>query len=170
MNSFEQYLSDQRIIPDKKIPFFLHWVKHCYAYNKKPTLALTKHKEDWQVEQARMAIHLYVFHKNRLAGNPPKTASAIKRWSIVKSDMVRIMRLKHLSLDTEKTYIGWLRSFARVLNFRSPDQISCAEAKFFLTWLAVKRRVAASTQRQAFHALLFFFGLCSTKISEIWGK
>jgi hypothetical protein len=39
MNRFEQYLSHQRIVPYKKITFFLHWVKRCYLYCNKPTSA-----------------------------------------------------------------------------------------------------------------------------------
>lgn len=40
INSYEQYLSNQRIIPDRKIPFFLHGVKRCYNHSKKPTSAI----------------------------------------------------------------------------------------------------------------------------------
>lgn len=170
MNSFEKYLSNQRIIPNKKIPFFLHWIKRCYTHCNKSTSVtlsqdeinsflerLTKHKEDWQVDQARMAIHLYAFHKNRLAQNQSMTASATKQWAVIKDDMVKVMRLKHLSMSSEKTYIGWLRSFGRFLNFRCPQQITGTQAKAFLTCMAVERRVSSSTQNQAFHALLFLF-------------
>ena len=170
MNSFEQYLSSQRIIPDNKIPFFLHWIKRCYVHYKKPASAmlnqseidsflqqLAKQKEDWQVDQARTAIQLYAFHKNRLSENRNRDTSAVKQWVIIKEDMVNIIRLKHLSLSSEKTYIGWLRSFGRYLNFRCPQQITGVDVKNFLTWLAVERRVASSTQNQAFHALLFLF-------------
>lgn len=146
MNSYEQYLSKQRIIPDKKIPFFLHWVKRCYNHCKKPTSAilgqdeidaflkqLAKQREDWQVDQARMAIHIYTFHKNQITESHNKTASASKQWTTIKDEMVKIMRLKHLSMSSERTYIGWIRSFGRFLSFRSPEQINGTQAKAFLT-------------------------------------
>lgn len=49
------------------------------------------------------------------------------------------------------------RSPCRYFGFRHPDHIVDTHVKDFLTWLAVERRVSASTQNQAFHALLFFF-------------
>lgn len=104
-----------------------------------------------------MAIHLYTFHKNQITESRNKTASASKQWTTIKDEMVKIMRLKHLSMSSEKTYIGWIRSVGRFLSFRSPEQINGTQAKAFLTWLAVERRVSASTQSQAFHALLFLF-------------
>jgi integron integrase len=170
MNRFEQYLSNQRIVPDKKIPFFLHWVKQCYLHCNKPISAtlgqdeidsflmkIAKRKEDWQVDQARMAINLYGFHKSRIEQRQIDTKPAAKQWAVLKNDMVRIMRLKHLSLSSEKTYIGWLRSFGRYLGFRHPEHITGNHVKDFLTWQAVERRVSVSTQNQAFNALLFFF-------------
>jgi integron integrase len=170
MNTFDQYLSRQRIVPDKKIPFFLHWVKQCYLYCNKPNSAslgqdeidgflrkIAKQKEDWQVDQARMAINLYGFYKSHIEQMKNTAAPATKQWAVLKNDMVNIMRLKHLSLSSEKTYIGWLRSFGRYLRFRNPEQITSAQVKDFLTWLAVERRVSVSTQNQAFNALLFFF-------------
>ena len=45
MNKFEHYLSQRRIIPDKKIPFSLHWVKRCYLHCNKPASATLKQDE-----------------------------------------------------------------------------------------------------------------------------
>jgi integron integrase len=104
-----------------------------------------------------MAIHLYGFHKGRIEQSRTDGTSAARQWALLKNEMVKIMRLKHLSFSSEKTYIGWLRSFGRYLGYRHPDHIDGAHVKDFLTWLAVERRVSASTQNQAFHALLFFF-------------
>lgn len=76
------------------------------------------------------------------------------------------MRLKHLSMSSQKTYVGWLRSFGKYLGYRHPDHLAGFHVKAFLTWLAVERRVSVSTQNQAFHALLFFFRHVLTK-SEV---
>ena len=40
---------------------------------------------------------------------------------------------------------------------KPPEDLPTEDVKAFLTFLAVERKVAASTQNQAFNALLFFF-------------
>lgn len=71
--------------------------------------------------------------------------------------MVRILRLKQRSLNTERTYLRWLRSFYKFLNGMPPASLESSHLKQFLTYLAAERRVSASTQNQAFNGLLFFY-------------
>jgi integron integrase len=68
-----------------------------------------------------------------------------------------VLRLRHLSLSTEDNYVSWLRRFARFVSERC-DPLAKPEQKMegFLTQLA-KQEVSASTQNQAFNALLFFY-------------
>ncbi|MDD2310260.1 MAG: phage integrase N-terminal SAM-like domain-containing protein [Desulfuromonadaceae bacterium] len=56
-----------------------------------------------------------------------------------------------------KTYAHWSRQFQRFLKIKSPQELSTADVKEYLTYLAVKCKVAASTQDQAFNSLLFLF-------------
>jgi integron integrase len=65
--------------------------------------------------------------------------------------------LKQRSYRTEKTYLGWLRDFYRFNGSVPPNKIDDRHLLDYLTYLAVERRVAKSTQHQAFNALLFFF-------------
>ncbi|MBU4307968.1 MAG: integron integrase [Candidatus Aminicenantes bacterium] len=76
--------------------------------------------------------------------------------------MRRLIRLKHYSYSTENTYIDWAKrffDFCAVLKVNSTDQLhyQSSDIREFLSYLAVKKRVSASTQNQAFHALLFLF-------------
>jgi site-specific recombinase XerD len=66
--------------------------------------------------------------------------------------------LNHTALSTEKTYIYWVRQYASFLQQPQREPLLTAEAKMqgFLTHLAL-RGVSASTQNQAFNALLFFY-------------
>ena len=68
-----------------------------------------------------------------------------------------MLRLKQLSFQAEKTYLHWVRSFYRFLNGASPFSINDSNVKEFLTYLAVEKHVSASTQNQAFNAILFLF-------------
>jgi integron integrase len=73
-------------------------------------------------------------------------------------DQVReIIRLKHYSPRTEKTYVGWIRRYILFHNKRHPREMGSREIETYLRNLATERRVAASTQNQAFNAILFLY-------------
>ncbi|NVK02533.1 MAG: integron integrase [Oceanospirillaceae bacterium] len=73
-------------------------------------------------------------------------------------DVVRQrIRLKHYSHRTEKSYIHWIRHFVRFHNRQHPRDMGKPEIESSLTYLAVERKVSASTQNQAFNALLFLY-------------
>ncbi len=67
------------------------------------------------------------------------------------------VRLRHYSLRTEQTYIHWIVRFIRFHDCRHPKDMGEDEVAQFLTHLANRRRVAASTQNQALNALVFLY-------------
>jgi len=65
-------------------------------------------------------------------------------------DQVRdAIRLKHYSYRTEQAYVGWIKRYIYFHGLRHPADMGAPEVKAFLTHLAVKKNVAASTQQQA---------------------
>jgi integron integrase len=73
-------------------------------------------------------------------------------------DRVRhAIRVRHYSRRTEKAYTFWVRRFILFHGKRHPLEMGTPEVTNFLTDLAVRRKVAASTQNQAFSALLFLY-------------
>ena len=75
-------------------------------------------------------------------------------------DEVRdVLRRRHYSIRTEKTYCEWIKRYIRHFNMKSRADLCEGERKVedFLTYLARDRRVAASTQNQALNALVFFY-------------
>jgi integron integrase len=73
-------------------------------------------------------------------------------------DQVRdLIRLKHYSIRTEKSYVSWIKRFIIYHNKRHPEDMREKEIEKFLTHLAVDLNVASSTQNQAFNALLFLY-------------
>jgi hypothetical protein len=69
-------------------------------------------------------------------------------------DQVRdLIRLKHYSMRTERAYADWIKRFI-FHHKRHPKEMGAPEIQAFLTYLAVGRNVAASTQQQALSALL----------------
>ena len=73
-------------------------------------------------------------------------------------DQIRkAIRVKHYSYRTEQTYIYWIKKFILFNNKRHPNEMGEKEINRFLTYLAVNRKVAASTQNQALCAILFLY-------------
>lgn len=68
------------------------------------------------------------------------------------------IRVRHYSIRTESAYVDWARRFILFHDKRHPQDMGAAEVEAFLTYLAVERNVAASTQNQAKSALLFLYG------------
>jgi len=69
----------------------------------------------------------------------------------------RALRVRHYSPHTEASYVKWAVEFIHFHGMRQPNTMGGPEVEQFLTDLAVKRHVAASTQNQALSALLFLF-------------
>jgi integron integrase len=67
------------------------------------------------------------------------------------------LRALHYSYRTEQAYTDWIRRYILFHDKRHPRDMGKAEAERFLTYLAVQRNVAASTQNQALSALLFLY-------------
>lgn len=67
------------------------------------------------------------------------------------------IKVRHYSRKTLQTYANWSRNFQRFLKNKPPALLTTEDVKDYLGFLAVKCKVAASTQNQAFNSLLFFF-------------
>ncbi|MEM7468185.1 MAG: integron integrase [Pseudomonadota bacterium] len=67
------------------------------------------------------------------------------------------IRLLHYSIRTEQSYLYWVNYYIRFHNKRHPNELGAAEIESFLSYLAVERKVSASTQNQAFSAILFLY-------------
>lgn len=70
--------------------------------------------------------------------------------------MRQVMRLRHLAVSTEASYVGWVVRFAKFLANRKGHGTSESKMEAFLSSLA-NSGCSASTQNQAFNALLFFY-------------
>jgi hypothetical protein len=77
--------------------------------------------------------------------------SASPEWDKVLENMAAEIKVRHYSRKTLQTYALWSRQFQRFLKNKPPQELSTADVKEYLTFLAVKCHVAASTQNQAFH-------------------
>lgn len=87
-------------------------------------------------------------HKDGGGERPPKLLDQLRQ----------TLRAGHYSRRTEEAYCHWVRRFIFFHQVRHPAEMSEPEINAFLTHLAVKEKVSASTQNQALCALLFLYG------------
>ncbi len=171
LDDFKSYLLKTKYIKQKYVPFYIKWISRCYHFlnkeigekltiDKKEEFLkyLSKNYEEWQIKQADYALRLYQFYLSSKKGHSKNTLSANpNEWENLEDETRKVLRLKHRSLSTEKTYIGWLRKFRDFTEEISIKHLDGKNIQSFLSYLAVERRVSASTQNQALNALVFIF-------------
>jgi integron integrase len=183
LNGFGDWLRTRRLAPDFKIPHFERWVERFLRMSKtRPredwhdTLRAfiedlsVAHMPDWQIRQAADAVSLYCGQfPGRAPGPAPGSASGPMGAAThlattgpaafdpvaTLAEMERLLRLRHYSPRTERSYMGWARRYLRYLGGRRSSAPGPEDVKAYLSQLAIRDRVSASTQNQAFHALLF---------------
>jgi integron integrase len=178
LQPFEDFVLQRNIVDQKHLPFYLNWILRflrsefdrdklsardllqCYS----DQLARDDSLQDWQRRQAMKAVELYlnVFlpEANGTAqggGNPGSSATHDGSGREALQEMRELLKLRHYSPRTLQTYGEWARRYfryaaAQQLDWNAPDTI-----RAWLSHLATQRKVAASTQNQAFNAVLFLF-------------
>src|SRR6266850_4525451 len=68
-----------------------------------------------------------------------------------------VTRMKHYSIRTEQAYVDWIKRYIFFHNKRHPQEMGVDEIRSFISDLASKKSVAASTQTVALSALLFLY-------------
>jgi len=181
MPEFQKYLAVHHKIQRKHLIFYANWASRYVEYlkrNKIEDCIENRHKyikhlgdhavvEPWQVEQAGKAIKLYQDDFLKMEKNPkfPRTDgdNAVDKGigELIKQ-MRTILRVKHFAYKTERSYVAWAErffDFVRVIEQKdlAHHKLDSNDVKKYLSYLAVEQHVAASTQNQAFNALLFLF-------------
>lgn len=152
--NIEEFLTDIKGVSQDKVKFYLSWINmytdyiKSYPKAKKSDFLVTMSfkYEDWQVRQMDRAITYNYHYLNDY--HIPET------WDKIFSDVRKRIMYQHLSLNTEKAYIYWIKRFAAYMDI-SPSSVKERHIKEFLSYLAVNEGVSAATQKQAFNGLLF---------------
>lgn len=178
---FQQFLKETRIVNEKKIPYYAYWISRfldSMLDNSEGSLESQTGKfleqlrkddnvEDWQIGQAEEALKLYLDNFSQgvaLKNNfNAFTAENKLKLSDVLGELKKAIRIKHYSYSTERTYTEWVKRFYTYLqdarggrDIQSYKPLS-EDVREFLSYLALQKKVSASTQNQAFNALLFLF-------------
>jgi len=67
------------------------------------------------------------------------------------------LRVRHYSIRTERTYVHWIKRFIYFHGMKHPAELGEKDVADFLTHLAVRGKVASSTQNQALNSLAFLY-------------
>jgi len=117
-------------------------------------------------DQKRRLGNDKIWGKNPLPTESRETRKEKPQWDStfgeMKNDLLfgqvrELIRLKHYSIRTEHTYLSWIKRYILFHNKRPPNDMGNQEIGAFLSHLAVDLKVSASTQNQAFNALLFLY-------------
>lgn len=162
------------MVREKAAPYFVRWVRRFLLRpaSDQPLadqvrgfceeLERNGGCEDWQARQAEQAVRIYFvnFLKRTDWRRPTKTVvdEEGRTTPLAALEQLRVrLRTRHYSYRTECTYVDWARRFLDYdagLQGAPRPRIEREAARDFLTHLAVRQRVSASTQNQALCALL----------------
>jgi len=159
--------ADQRLDYLKWLRFYLDFcLKYRHAPRDRDSLApfLQKLAEKKQAparqQQAAASVELYYDLIKTWISAPeanPAVETARAPWDVCYQRLKEEVKLRQYSPKTFKTYATWSGQFQAFLGNKAPGDVNSEDARRFLTHLAVNRRVGASTQNQAFNALLFLY-------------
>ena len=109
-----------------------------------------------QIHQASKAISCF-FRLSQSVVKQEIILPGNNQWTVLYDELCAEIKTRHYSPKTLKSYSSWFWKFQTFINSKDPQSLSSSDVKEFLTYLAVNKKVAASTQNQAFNALLFFY-------------
>jgi site-specific recombinase XerC len=176
---FQDFLLSRSLVPEKNVSFYAHWVSKFLAFSNKHDelqpdlraekflneLKSQKNIADWQIKQAHDALRLYIHHFLKAETSilsPDTPRKRLPDFSKIITEMRQAIRIKHYSYRTERSYLDWAERFNDYIsNVKKRDVhmvgLDSNDVRDFLSYLALTKRVSASTQNQAFNALLFLF-------------
>lgn len=176
LQKYGEFLLKAKLVPERVAPHFVYWVRWFLRRGgSEASLAERVDRfcadmersgrfQDWQVVQADRALRVYFV--NYLKQTDWNKRPGSKVWDaegrvdgLAALEVLRVrLRTKHYSYRTEQSYYDWVRRFLdyamQCQKVPRPD-ITPETVRDFLAYLALQGRVSASTQNQAFHALLF---------------
>lgn len=175
MSEYGDYLRSRQLVKEGQVGSYVCWVRAFLAFASKEgikdfdaclmrflqDLESVHNKRPWELGQAKNAVHVY-YYQFRRKGEKNEVCKPLdgidpSDFPQVREKAVALLRLKNYSYRTEETYLDWIARFYRFVrenrgNAALPES---GDVRNFITHLALHRQVSASTQNQAFNALLF---------------
>lgn len=170
LTGFSEFLRKREVVLPAHRPYLVRWVDEflqCADKNPGYTfeqvlekyLTLVRERdgvEPWQVRQAADAIRIYRFQYRKATGGAGRQPQITGEQLLTR--LREVIHLRHYAKSTEKAYMQWVGRFLAYRDQTGLDgEPAAADVKVYLTRLAMVDKVSASTQNQAFSALLLLF-------------
>ena len=173
LEAFVRWVRERRLAPENRMRFLVGWIERFLRLQAirpredwQDTLRVfledlgAGQTKSWQLRQAADAVTLYCgqFREVDDTSVLPMQPTGVEQAdpSQILAEMRRLLELRHYSPRTNRTYLGWTRRFLQYTN-TADGALGPENVKTYLSYLATRRNVAASTQNQAFNALLFLY-------------
>ena len=123
----KEFIKEKFKISPHKVPFYLKWIGMYYRFSKKLGFSdntrddfintLYSQYPDWQIEQAEKAVSIYLsfIGKDAQLRTQVQTKDNLN-WNNVIFNMKEEIRLQNKSLQTERTYIYWVKKFSTYIS------------------------------------------------------
>ncbi len=143
----------------------VEWAE-CYAWNDQKERARTLDTSHATIARVPLVDEKMVDEKGNYYFSDSSSDSSslvsvsdeiMNEFSDVFEPLINEIRTRHYSIRTEQCYVAWLVRFILFHDKKHPDSLGEDEISAFLTYLAVNRLVASSTQRQALNAIIFLY-------------
>jgi integron integrase len=178
---YRRRLEERKLAPSHQIPYYENWARQFLQFKEAAgaepppvkilldhylkSIMLNRNPQDWQLRQAENAVRLLVGHfGDEIGVAAVPSASPRPDWGrdSLLARMREAIQLRHYAYSTEQSYLDWFRRFYDYVQTGKSkdvlrDGLNAQDVRDFLTRLATAGRVSASTQNQAFSALLFLF-------------
>ena len=180
LHDVDAYWKSRNLVDDRHRPYYLRWLQRFLTgpwgtgrlAPNDALAAFAQHleqdnqTEEWQVRQAVRAVELFQKHYLRhlratgaavpaaFVGKPDSPGEP-RTFPAALGETRTLIRLRHYAYRTEQTYLEWISRYGRYAEQHALPWMAVDTARSFLADLAIQRHVAASTQNQAFNALLF---------------
>jgi hypothetical protein len=150
LNQFQDVLSADKSLNSKHVPHYIRWVRDCYSFFRLPPTErlspeqihlflsnLERSREPWQVKQAEQALRSFDYFLSRTLPSTTPVMPDHDAWASVLDQTRDVLRVKQLAMNTEKTYLGWLRQFQAYLGAKPPRELTFDDMRRYLSHLAV---------------------------------
>ena len=164
---YQEEIKKRGLVPDRHTPFLVGWVRKYLSFGKPEDAVFSdilerNGREGWQIRQALDAVRIYnsMFRQSVVEGCDAAVSG--KAMASDLDQLINKLRVRHYALATEKAYGYWCSKYSDYCSVHFLDKKADSSFCDYMTFLALKQRVAAATQNQAFNALLFLF-------RNVWG-
>ena len=176
LQPFGEFLLRGRLVQENAAPHCVRWVRRFLTRKASDEpladqvrrfcedLERKGRVQEWQVRQAEQALRMFFVNFLKRTDWHRRPASAVvdehggTNPLAALEELRRRIRTRHYSSRTERTYADWVRRFFAYLAERQNaphPPVDSDAVRDYLTHLAVRRRVSASSQNQALSAILF---------------